>query len=81
MAMKWNELSDASGDGRGRPSTVGPTLEAIPSGGEHVFGPFTTKGSAASSMTSYSKRAEAHGVTFDGPATDGVDFYIRASRA
>jgi len=76
----WDELQDATSDGRGAPSTVGPTLAAIPKGGSHVFGPFKSKASAKSSMRSYKERKEANGVTFDGPKQDSQGFYIRATR-
>jgi hypothetical protein len=78
--MDWSKLQDASGDGRGRPATVDPTLSGILAGESVVFGPYKSKGSAKTSMSGYSDRASARGLVFAGPRSDGVSFYFQATR-
>lgn len=91
--MDWSKLQDASGDNRGRPATIDPKLTGIVKGGKAEFGPFTSKGSAKTSMSNYSDRSAARGLTFSGPVyaapgngagEDGTDvatgYYFMAQR-
>jgi hypothetical protein len=67
MADIWDELEDASGDGRGRPNTTIPKLEALQPGERETFGPYGSKGSANQSMRNAAKLDAAEGIVFRGP--------------
>jgi hypothetical protein len=82
MADIWDELEDASADGRGRPNTTIPRLLGIEAGGREVFGPYGKKGSANTAMKTAAELDAADGLVFRGPMYRKIDdkFYFVAEK-
>ena len=79
----WRDMTDASGDGRGRKNVILPRLQLIAAvgddGQEGTFGPYKSKASAANSMKAAQETAETNGLdtlVFHGPLEDSGRFWF-----